>query len=127
MPCFRGKDVALDSGDSQPNTRGLTMKRALLAVLFLLPLGVAGCAHRTVVVYAAPPPPAEFSEIAQRGYHDGFDAARRDVQAGRPPNLEQHPRFRNPPVPPPAFEDYRHGFREGYNAFLHNSPPPRGY
>jgi hypothetical protein len=31
-------------------------------------------------------------------------------------------------VEPPAFEDYRHGFRAGYNAFLHQGPPPgRGY
>jgi hypothetical protein len=46
---------------------------------------------------------------------------------GRPPNLERHPRFHNPPVPPPAFEDYRRGFRRGYEAFLHGAPPPPGY
>ena len=46
------------------------------------------------------------------------------------PGVEKHPRFRNPPVPPPTFEDYRHGFREGYQAFLHQPatpPPPPGY
>jgi len=67
-------------------------------------------------------------EIAQRGYHDGFEAARHDVSDGRPPVLERHSRFRNPPVEPPAIEAYRHGFRAGYNAFLHQGPPPgRGY
>jgi hypothetical protein len=27
-------------------------------------------------------------------------------------------------VPPPAFEDYRHGFREGYQGVFRNGPPP---
>ena len=101
------------------------MKKWIAFAALLLPLAVAGCSHRTVVVYA-PPPPA-LGEIAQHGYHDGFAAAQRDVADGRPPILEHHPRFRNPPVPPPGVEEYRHGFRDGYNAFLHQAPPPRGY
>ena len=97
-------------------------KWILLAVLFA-PLAITGCSHRTVV-YAAPPPPPVLDGIAQRGYHDGFDAAQRDVAEGRPPALERHPRFRNPPVASPAFDDYRHAFKAGYNAFLHQGPPP---
>jgi hypothetical protein len=100
------------------------MKKWIVLPVLLLPLALAGCSHKTVVVYAAPPPPQAFNEIAQRGYNDGFAAARRDVSQGRPPTIERHPRFRNPPVQPPAFEDYRHGFRAGYNAFLHQGPPP---
>ena len=103
--------------------RGTEMNKWILPAVLLVPLAVTGCSHRTVV-YAAPPPPAVLNQIAQRGFNDGFDAARRDVAQGRPPALERHPRFRNPPVQPPAFEDYRHGFREGYNAFLHQGPPP---
>jgi hypothetical protein len=102
------------------------MKRLLALSALSLPLFLAGCAHRTVVVYAPPPPPAEFSAIAQQGFNDGFEAARRDVAHNVPPGVDKHPRFRNPPVPPPAWEDYRHGFREGYQAFLHQAPP-RGY
>jgi len=98
------------------------MKRFLLLFALSAPVILAGCAHKTVVVYQAPP--AELNEIAQRGFHDGFEAARRDIADGRPPRLEQHPRFRNPPVPPPAFEDYRHGFREGYNRAMRELPPP---
>lgn len=97
--------------------RILGMATCLLLVL------VAGCAH-PVVVYSTPPPPAAFSEIARHGYHDGFEAARRDVARNLPPGVDKHPKFRNPPVPPPAFEDYRHGFREGYEAFLHNGRGP---
>jgi len=65
-----------------------------------------------------------YNDIAQRGFHDGFDAARHDIQSGRPPNLEAHSKFRNPPVPPPASEDYREGFREGYHRAMHEVPPP---
>ena len=73
-------------------------------------------------------PPAEFDEMTRHGFHDGVEAARRDIAAGRSPNAERHPRFRNPPVPPPAFEDYRHGFRDGYRGvFQHGGPPPAGY
>jgi hypothetical protein len=102
------------------------MKKWIAFSALLLPLAVAGCVHKTVIVYSAPPPPAAFDEIGQRGYNDGFAAAQRDVSQGRPPALEQHPRFRNPPVPAQAIEDYRHGFRAGYNAFLHQAPPPQG-
>jgi len=94
------------------------MKKWLAMAALLLPLSLAGCSHPHPV-YVEPPPPPEFPEIARHGYHDGFEAARRDVDQGRPPDVERHPRFRNPPVAPEAFEDYRRGFRRGYDAFLH--------
>ena len=100
------------------------MKKTLLLFALSVPIALAGCSHPTVAYYQAPPPPAAYNEIAQRGFHDGFDAARRDIASGRPPNLEAHPKFRNPPVPPPAFEDYRQGFREGYRRAMHDVPPP---
>ena len=104
------------------------MKKWIAMGALLLPLAVAGCAHpRPVVVYTAPPPPAEFSEIARQGFHDGFEAARGDVARNVRPNVEKHPNFRNPPVPPPAVEDYRHGFRAGYRSFLERTGPPAGY
>ncbi|MGD0910804.1 MAG: hypothetical protein ABR928_02860 [Terracidiphilus sp.] len=104
------------------------MKKILVLAAMLLPMPflLAGCSHRTVVYVQAPPPNPNFSAAAQQGYNDGVAAARRDIVHNRPPDLEHHPRFRNPPVPPPAFEEYRHGFREGYHAALHNSPPPQG-
>ncbi len=42
----------------------------------------------------------------------------------RPPVFDHHPRFRNPPVPPPAIGEYRDAFRQGYERFLHPGPPP---
>jgi hypothetical protein len=100
------------------------MKKTLLLLALAAPVALAGCSHPTYVAgYQAPPPPA-YNEIGQRGFHDGYDAARRDIATGRPPNLEAHPKFRNPPAPPPAWEDYRQGFREGYHRAMHEVPPP---
>jgi hypothetical protein len=102
------------------------MKRWIAVAVLLITVGLAGCAHRMVVVYAsAPTPPAALNEAAQHGYQDGFEAARRDVADQRPPDIARHPRFRKPPVPPPAFENYRSGFKAGYDAFLRQGPPPR--
>jgi hypothetical protein len=96
----------------------------LLAIL-LMPLALVGCSHPQPVVYAAPPPPPppQFSLAAQQGYHDGIEAARRDIHQGKAPDVRRHPRFRNPPVPPPAFEEYRHGFRDGCDQTFRNGPP----
>jgi hypothetical protein len=107
--------------------RLLTMKNWIAPAALLLPLAVAGCSHpQPVYVAPEPPPPAVFSAIAQQAFHDGYDAGRRDIQSGKPHDVNRHPRFRNPPVAPEAAEDYRHGFREGYNAAFHGAPPP-GY
>jgi hypothetical protein len=105
------------------------MRKNLLAFsVLLLPLVLAGCSHPRPIAYYPPPPPPAWSEIARHGFHDGVDAARRDIAAGRSPNVDRHPRFRNPPVPPPAFEDYRHGFRDGYQqVFQRGGTPGPGY
>jgi hypothetical protein len=104
------------------------MRRLLPLILAasLAPIALAGCSHPQPVAYAVPPPPPEFDQVGQRGFHDGFDAARRDMAAGRAPNVQRHPRFRNPPVPPPAWDDYRHGFQAGYDGAFHSGPPPAG-
>ena len=100
------------------------MRKALTLAVLSLPLALAGCSHPQPVAYVPPPPPPGYAAVAERGFHDGVEAARRDLAAGRPPDADRHPRFRNPPVPPPAFEDYRQGFREGYRGVYRNGPPP---
>jgi hypothetical protein len=103
------------------------MKKRIALLALFLPMVLAGCSHPQPAPYypPPPPPPQAFASVAQQGFHDGFEAAERDVREGRPPDLDRHPRFRNPPVPPLAIEDYRHSFREGYNNFLHHGPRPR--
>lgn len=99
------------------------MKKPLILAALMLPLALAGCS-RPAPYYPPPPPPA-YSEIARQGFHDGVEAANRDIRAGRPPDFARHPRFRKPPVPPPAWEEYRHAFREGYGQVAHVVPPSR--
>ena len=96
---------------------------AAFAALLVPVALVTGCSHPQPVVVVAPPPP-EFGPVAQQGYHDGVQAARRDIHSSLAPNIQRHPRFRNPPIGPP--EEYRRGFRAGYDATFRGAPPP-GY
>jgi hypothetical protein len=98
----------------------MTLKKIIAVSLLSGAALLAGCSHRTVV-YVQPPPGVS---IHEQGVHDGFEAARSDVAAGRPPSFAQHPRYRHPPVPGGAWGDYRNGFRDGYERFLHHGPPP---
>lgn len=107
------------------------MKKWIVLAALAAPLAMAGCSHQHTYAYSPPPPPPPPPPVAanfgQIGYRDGFEAARRDVARQMPPNLRHHPNFRRPPVPPPAFKEYRRAFRAGYDAFLHNGPPPGSY
>jgi hypothetical protein len=93
----------------------------------LLPISLAGCVSRPVVVYAAPPPPAALADANRQGYNAGVEAAQRDIAEGGRPRVERHPRFRNPPVPPPFIPDYRHGFVAGYDRVIRGGAPAPGY
>ncbi len=83
--------------------------------LFLLPF--SGCAHPQPPSYYAPPPP---DAVARQGFDAGVAAARHDISLGLRPNVNRHPRFRNPPVPPgqPA-AIFRDNFRRGYRLTYH--------
>ena len=101
----------------------MTFKTFAAFAALSLPFALAGCSHPQPVVVVAPPPPG-FGPVAQSGFHDGIEAARRDIRAGYAPDIQRHPRFRNPPIGPP--EEYRRGFRAGYDATFRGGPPP-GY
>jgi hypothetical protein len=102
------------------------MKKVLCFAPLVVAFTLAGCSHPQPVYAPPPPPPLNYQSIEQQGLHDGFEAARHDVESGRPPVFDHHPRYRNPPVPPPGFSSYRQGFRHGYEQFLHQGgPPPR--
>jgi hypothetical protein len=88
------------------------MKKTMVCSLLCLPLLLAGCAHPHP--YYGPPPPGAIAEIAHRGFDAGFRAGQRDRLSGLRPNPGRHPNFRRPPVPPPAMDDYRHAFQDGY-------------
>jgi len=58
--------------------------------------------------------PGRFSEIQQRGYRDGMDGARKDFGNHRRPDPNNRDEFRSPNVPPALRDEYREGFRRGY-------------
>jgi len=59
-------------------------------------------------------PPAEFREAQRKGFHDGIEGARKDFDNHRPPNVENREEYRHPHVAHDLREDYREGFRAGY-------------
>jgi hypothetical protein len=79
-------------------------------------------------------PPRELRDVQRQGFLDGIQGARRDVDNHRRPDVNNRDEYRNPSVPRGAWEDYRQGFRRGYEtAMAHlNAPvpppaPARGY
>jgi hypothetical protein len=65
-------------------------------------------------------PPHEFSEIQRKGFHDGVDGARKDFDHHRAPNVQNREEYRHPHVDESARDDYREGFRRGYDAAMNH-------
>lgn len=63
-------------------------------------------------------PPPEFRDAQRRGFRDGIDAARKDFDHHRHKDAADHDRFRHPPVDRSLHEDYRDGFRRGYDSAM---------
>ena len=74
-------------------------------------------------------PPSEYSEIQQRGFHDGIEGARKDYENHRAPNVNNRDEFRHPNnVPRGLRADYRNAFQRGYDAGVRHmmgGPGPR--
>lgn len=63
-------------------------------------------------------PPAEFREAQRKGFHEGVEAARKDYDHHLAPEVERHGEFRHPPVDCSMHEDFRDGFRRGYETAM---------
>lgn len=61
-------------------------------------------------------PPNAWAEWKRRGFREGIDGARKDWGNHRMPDPANRDEYRNPHVPPPFVNDYREGFRRGYEA-----------
>ena len=71
-------------------------------------------------------PPQEFRDIQRQGYHDGIEGARKDFDNHRRPDVNNRDEYRHPHVPASARDDYREGFRRGYEtAMSHLAGGPR--
>lgn len=60
-------------------------------------------------------PSNDWRDAQRRGFHEGMEAARRDMQEGRHKDADDHEVYKHPPVDGgDARKDFREGFREGY-------------
>lgn len=58
--------------------------------------------------------PGMGSEIQRRGFQDGMEGARRDLDNHRRPDVNNRDEYRHPHVPPELQDEYREAFRHGY-------------
>ena len=74
-------------------------------------------------------PPQEMREFARQGFRDGIQGARRDMENRRRPNVNNRDEFRHPQVPRNVRDDYRMGFRRGYDMAIQRAAggPQNGY
>ncbi len=63
-------------------------------------------------------PPREFREIQRQGFHDGVEGAKKDFDHHRMPDVNNRDEYKHPNVPKSDREDYREGFRRGYDAAM---------
>lgn len=63
-------------------------------------------------------PPPEFREVQRKGFHDGIEGARKDFDNHRPPNVQNREEYRHPHVDTAMRDDYRDGFRRGYDVAM---------
>ena len=59
--------------------------------------------------------PSDFRDAQRQGFHDGIEGARKDFDNHRAPNVANRDEFRHPHVSRDLREDYREGFRAGYD------------
>ena len=93
----------------------------------VLTLATSLCGSNMILAQGPPPPgyrseggwdapPSEYQEVGRRGYHDGIDGARKDVENHRKPNVKNRDEYRHPSVPGPERDEYRAAFRRGYDS-----------
>jgi hypothetical protein len=71
-------------------------------------------------------PPHEFREIQRQGFHDGVEGAKKDFDHHRMPDVNNREEYRHPNVSKADREDYREGYRRGYDAAMaHLTGQPR--
>lgn len=58
--------------------------------------------------------PGDYRDVQREGFHDGIEGARKDFENHRRPDVENRDEYRHPHVSGPEREEYRQGFREGY-------------
>jgi Spy/CpxP family protein refolding chaperone len=101
---------------------------ALVLFLGTIGLGQASASSASQDQHQGPPPagygqdrggwdtpPQEFQDAQRRGFHDGIEGARKDVDNHRRPDVNNRDEYRHPSVPRGERGAYREGFRRGYD------------
>ncbi len=65
-------------------------------------------------------PPSEFNDARRQGFHEGIEAARRDMESHRRKDADDHEAYKHPRVERELRADYREGFRRGYEQAMHH-------
>jgi len=65
-------------------------------------------------------PPAEYRDVQRKGFHDGIEAARKDFDHHRRADADDHDDYRHPHVDSAMRDEYRDGFRHGYDIAMHH-------
>lgn len=65
-------------------------------------------------------PPSEFRDVQRQGFHDGIAGARRDFDHHRMPDVDRRDEYRHPHVDASLRDDYREGYRRGYDVAMHH-------
>ena len=68
----------------------------------------------------------EGSDIQRRGFQDGMEGARKDMDNHRRPDVNNRDEYRHPNVPHEVRDEYREAFRRGYNEFMSRQMGDRG-
>jgi hypothetical protein len=109
----------------------------LLLGMSLMPMAGVGQQGPPPPGYGWDAPPQELNEIQRHGFHEGVEAARKDFEMHRRPDVDDHEMFRHPQLPPEQREAFRDGFRRGYEratshlmggggpGFQQQAPPPQ--
>ena len=87
---------------------------ALMLGMTFSPMAVPSANAQISIHFGWQQPPREYNNFQRQGFHAGIEAARHDIDRGMPPDYRRHRSFRHPHVPPRQRDDYRRGFRHGY-------------
>jgi hypothetical protein len=103
-------------------TLAMVATAALMAGMTLTPMGVRQANAQISLHFGWQQPPQEYNDVQRNGFHAGVEAARHDIDRGLPPDADRHGDFRHPHLPRGPREDFRRGFRHGYEmAYNHRA------
>ncbi len=63
-------------------------------------------------------PPSEFRDAQRKGFHEGVEAARHDFDKRSHKDADDHEMYKHPPVEREMRNDFREGFRRGYQVAM---------